>query len=336
MWKNNMQTIANIGAMTRPQFRNMPTLDLAGAIDSYYDAKNAATQRELARQQRDKMNAFADELTAQHPEAAAQIAADPMGYAKMLEEREKAERDQQFKMDMLNRQFSNSMALADRQHANSVGLAKLAAQLKGNAPDMTAAERNVQAMIATGKFTPEEAWAVQFAGGNPTLDMSTFGKKGGEALDKKRGENYAEDLNAYNNLVANLPTLEAMVEELDTLADKGTHTTTGRVIDTILKEGFDKTSSGALASAGYETRVNQNLLPLLRQTFGAAFTEKDREALTKTLGNPYEMPAIKKDTLKSFIENKKREIESKRRKLESYNPYQTGSQTIIDASEYFK
>lgn len=110
MWKNNMQTIANIGAMTRPQFRNMPTLDLAGAIDSYYDAKNAATQRELVQQQREKMNAFADELTAQHPEAAARIAVDPAAYANYLDEQAKAERDQQYKM----------------------GLAKMAAQLKGN------------------------------------------------------------------------------------------------------------------------------------------------------------------------------------------------------------
>jgi hypothetical protein len=232
-------------------------------------------------------------------------------------------------MDMLDKQFNNSIALQDRQHANAVGLAKLAAELKGNG---TTGMQNIEYLQGLG-YTPEEAAQLYYGGNNPTLNMANLGKKGTEALDKKIGENYAEDLNAYNNLVANLPTLEAMVEELDALADKGTHTTLGRVADAVLKEGFDKTSSGALASSGYETRVNQNLLPLLRQTFGAAFTEKDREALTKTLGNPFEMPAIKKDTLKSFITNKKREIENKKRKLDSYNSPQTGNQNIIDYSE---
>ena len=136
MWKNNMQAIANIGAMTRPQFRNMPTLDLAGAIDSYYDAKNAATQRELARQQREKMNALADELTAQHPEAAARIAVDPAAFANYLDEQAKAERDQQYKMDVLKTQLGNSLALENARNAHAVGLAKLAAQLKAeNAGD---------------------------------------------------------------------------------------------------------------------------------------------------------------------------------------------------------
>jgi hypothetical protein len=332
MWKNNMQAIANIGNLTRPKYVKMPTLDLAGAIDDYYNSKDAATARVDAEAEKQRRQAMVDEMTAQHPEAAAQIAADPMGYAKMLEERAKAERDQQFKMDMLNRQFSNSMALADRQHANSVGLAKLAAQLKGND---TTGMRNIEYLTSLG-YSPEEAAQMYYAGNNPTLDMAKFGKKGTEALDKKLGENYAEDLNTYNNLTANLPALETMVKELDALADKGTHTTAGRFTDIALKELFDKTSSGALASAAYQAKVNQNLLPLLRQTLGAAFTEKDREELIKTLGDPYATPAIKKDTLRSFITNKKREIESKKRKLDSYNPQQTGSQTVIDASEYFK
>jgi hypothetical protein len=158
MWKNNMQTIANIGTLTRPQFRNMPTLDLAGAVDSYYDAKNAATQRELARQQREKMNAFADELTAQHPEAAARIAVDPAAYANYLDEQAKAERDQQYKMDYLNKQFNNSLALADRQNANSIGLARIKQQLANQAASEEKAARSAQLdeALNSGRITPEE------------------------------------------------------------------------------------------------------------------------------------------------------------------------------------
>lgn len=133
MWKNNMQAIANIGAMTRPQVRNLPTLDLGGAIDNYYNAKDAQTKRLEAEAEKQRRQAYVDELTAAHPEAAAQIAADPVAYAKMLQDNAAAERDQQFKMDVLREQLSNSLALADRQHANAVGLAKLAAQLKATA-----------------------------------------------------------------------------------------------------------------------------------------------------------------------------------------------------------
>lgn len=318
----NMLRIAQIGAMTRPQYRTMPTLDLGGAVDNFMNARDKSMAD--ARRQ-----AYADTLTQAHPEDAARIAVDPMAYAKMLEEKESAERDQQFKMDMLKAQFDNSLALENTRNANAVGLAKLAAQLKGNS---TTGMQNIEYLQSLG-YTPEEAAQLYYGGNNPTLNMASLGQKGSEALDKKLGENFAEDLNTYNNLVANLPTLETMVGELDALADKGTHTTLGRIADTILKEGFDKTSSGALASAAYQAKVNQNLLPLLRQTLGAAFTEKDREELIKTLGDPYATPAIKKDTLKSFITNKQREIESKKRKLESYGQ---GNNGVIDASEYFK
>jgi hypothetical protein len=158
MWKNNMQAIANIGNLTRPKYVKMPTLDLAGAIDDYYNSKDAATARVDAEAEKQRRQAMVDEMTAQHPEAAAQIAADPMGYAKMLEERAKAERDQQFKMDMLNRQFSNSMALADRQHANSVGLAKMRDELQNQAAANAKAQRaaELDEALNSGLITQEQ------------------------------------------------------------------------------------------------------------------------------------------------------------------------------------
>jgi hypothetical protein len=81
-----------------------------------------------------------------------------MGYAKMLEERAKAERDQQFKMDMLNRQFSNSMALADRQHANSVGLAKMRDELQNQAAANAKAQRaaELDEALNSGMITQEQ------------------------------------------------------------------------------------------------------------------------------------------------------------------------------------
>jgi hypothetical protein len=185
MWKNNMQAIANIGSLTRPKYVKMPTLDLAGAIDDYYNSKDAAVARVDAEAEKQRRQAMVDEMTAQHPEAAAQIAADPMGYAKMLEERAKAERDQQFKMDMLNRQFSNSMALADRQHANSVGLAKMRDELQNQAAANAKAQRaaELEEALNSGMITKEQynrAKQRDLLG-----DIVNGGKVGGGAFDSK-------------------------------------------------------------------------------------------------------------------------------------------------------
>lgn len=129
----NMLRIAQIGAMNRPDFRQMPTLDLSGTVEKFFNAKDAAEQRELAEQKRTQLKAYADALKEQHPQDAARIEADPLAYAAMLDDNAKAERDQQYKMDFLKQQFGNSMALERMKNENAVGLAKLAAELKANA-----------------------------------------------------------------------------------------------------------------------------------------------------------------------------------------------------------
>lgn len=197
MWKNNMANIARVGSLTAPQFRNMPTLDLAGAIDNYTTARNKSL--EAARRQ-----AYVDELTAKHPEAAAQIAADPAAYDKMLQDNAAAERDQQYKMDYLAQQLGNSLALENARNANAVGLAKLAAQLKGNG---TTGMQNIEYLQSLG-YSPEEAAQLYYAGNNPTLDMAMLGKKGTEAMDKKLGENVANEVIAQKQMRTLRPKVE--------------------------------------------------------------------------------------------------------------------------------
>ena len=176
----NMLRIAQIGAMTRPQFNQMPTLDLGGAVDSFYGAKDAATKRALDEQNRQKMNAYIDYISQKHPEDAPRIALDPMGYMAMLDDNAKAERDQQYKLDYLA-----------KQNANAVGLAKLAAQLKGDEEYITNAMKNVAAMVRSG-IPEQDAWKLYYSGQNNTLDVSQLGKKGFEAYDKKLGEFLAD------------------------------------------------------------------------------------------------------------------------------------------------
>lgn len=57
MWKNNAQNIAYISRMTRPELYKPLTIDFAGAIDDYYNTKNAAQQN---RREEDRLQAEKD------------------------------------------------------------------------------------------------------------------------------------------------------------------------------------------------------------------------------------------------------------------------------------
>lgn len=146
-----MANIARVGALTAPQFRNIPTLDLGGAFDNYVNARDKSL--EAARRQ-----AYVDELTAAHPEAAAQIAADPAAYMKMLNDKEAAERDQQYKMDMLKAKLDNSLALENVRNSNAVGLAKMRMDLENQATAQARAERAAQLdeALNSGTITQEQ------------------------------------------------------------------------------------------------------------------------------------------------------------------------------------
>ena len=72
---------------------------------------------------------------------------------------------------------------------------------------------------------------------------------------------------------------------------------------------------GAVARKEYITRVDNEILPLLRQTFGAQFTQKEGEALKATLGDPDASPQEKDAVLKSFIQTKKAQVATTRRRI---------------------
>ena len=61
--------------------------------------------------------------------------------------------------------------------------------------------------------------------------------------------------------------------------------------------------------------VNNQVLPLLKPTFGGAFTVQEGDALKATLGDPDASPEQKVAQLNSFIDAKEREIQTKEREL---------------------
>lgn len=118
-----------------------------------------------------------------------------------------------------------------------------------------------------------------------------------------------EDKAALDSLSSKMGGLEQVVSQLDELADKATYTYAGQAVDAIGKQFGFEPREAALARAEYIAMVDNQVLPLLRETFGAAFTVKEGETLRATLGNPNASPAEKKAILRAFIEQKRRDVE---------------------------
>jgi len=124
---------------------------------------------------------------------------------------------------------------------------------------------------------------------------------------KSAGETFTDLARAQ----AALPGLRETVSQLKDLAILATSTLSGRVFDTAVKElGFGSTK-GATAKAKFIAVVNNQVLPLLKPTFGAAFTVQEGESLKATMGDPNATPEEKLAQLSAFIDQKERDIVTK-------------------------
>lgn len=128
---------------------------------------------------------------------------------------------------------------------------------------------------------------------------------------------------------AALPGLLEVVDRLKELSTQATYTTAGRLFNRTAKElGFGATQ-GATARASFIAIVDNQVLPLLKATFGAAFTVKEGETLKATMGDPDATPEEKMAQLDAFIEGKYREIETKARQTgQEVNLPQTGKYAV--------
>lgn len=149
----------------------------------------------------------------------------------------------------------------------------------------------------------------------PSIPIDNYGP----AFDKAKGG--AEGAATGNvqaeadSLESKLPGLQTVMDQLGDLAQKATYTQTGQLWDTIVRETGQMPSEGALARTEYMAVVDNQVLPLLRDTFGAAFTAKEGESLRATLGAPDKSPAEKKAVLQSFIAQKVRDLQAMKSRL---------------------
>lgn len=132
----------------------------------------------------------------------------------------------------------------------------------------------------------------------------SYDRSAGGAAGKAQGEATA-NLDSMN---ANMPGLEATVKQLGTLSERATYTPGGKLVDTAMRWADMEPREAAVARTKYMAIVDNQVLPLLRETFGAQFTVQEGESLRATLGAPDATPTEKKAVLDAFIEQKRRNI----------------------------
>ncbi len=131
---------------------------------------------------------------------------------------------------------------------------------------------------------------------------------------------------------AGLPGLIEATNSLKELATAATSTYGGRLFDTILKETGWGSTKGANARAKYISVIDNQVLPLLKQTFGGAMTEGEGLRLSNTFGDPNATPEQKMLQTEAFIEQKVRNIEALKRQSENQQPDRGQGQIMEDAN----
>ncbi len=139
--------------------------------------------------------------------------------------------------------------------------------------------------------------------------------KQAEVEAKARGET-ATDLTKAK---AALPGIKEVVGKLKVLADGATFTLAGRGFNEIAKQ-FGFSTKGDTARSSMVAIVDNQVLPLLKPIFGAAFTKTEGDSLKKSLLDPDSTPDSRKAQLDAFLTQMERNIETKERESNQQSP----------------
>lgn len=149
------------------------------------------------------------------------------------------------------------------------------------------------------------------------------------------GKANAENIVSYESLASKMPGLRENMAELGDLATKATYTQTGQLIDKVMRESGQEPSENAVARTKYIAAVDNQVLPLLRDTFGAAFTEREGATLRNTLGDPDKSPVEKQAILDAFIDQKERDLAAMQSRIPGASPSSAGGDQVFDAADFF-
>jgi len=162
------------------------------------------------------------------------------------------------------------------------------------APEISETESIISEGKEGGKLKAQEAYLPRIRG---AIELA-------ESKAKTEGESFTD----FQRMEAGMPGLVEAVSDLRELAPIATSTLGGRVWDVAVQQtGFGATEGGT-ARSQYISIIDNQVLPLLRETFGSQFTEKEGTSLKATLGDPNNTVEAKIAILDSFIKQKERNI----------------------------
>lgn len=149
---------------------------------------------------------------------------------------------------------------------------------------------------------------------------------GESAVQTEIGKREGEAQATLQFLEANMPKFTEVTKKLSKLGQTATYTKAGQLADAAARQTDRPVSQGAIDRAEYITTIDNEVLPLLRDTFGAAFTQKEGDTLKATLGNPDLSPPEKDAALRSFMAAKTGQVQSLKRQV---GPQGQGSNPAI-------
>jgi len=135
------------------------------------------------------------------------------------------------------------------------------------------------------------------------------------AQAKKTGGGESDDIQTLKNLEANMPAMIELADNLKELGAVASSTIGERGFDAVTRELGFGVGEGGDARAKFIAVIDNELLPLLKATFGAAFTFQEGQQLKATLGDPNLSPSEKNAQLDAYLEAKFRQANTLRRKL---------------------
>lgn len=172
----------------------------------------------------------------------------------------------------------------------------------------------------TGKVekveSPVGGGAVVGAQYDPALQGRISGAK---ATGTETGKATGEAITNLADINSMMPRFESLTKELSDLGKKATYTMAGQAVDAGKRQLGMKVGDPAVARKEYISKVDNEVLPLLRQTFGAAFTVEEGKSLRATLGDADASPEEKDAMLRTFIQTKKQQVESLQRRTGGVN-----------------
>ncbi|OCP36733.1 phage tail tip lysozyme [Ensifer sp. LC163] len=131
-----------------------------------------------------------------------------------------------------------------------------------------------------------------------------------KAIGSGEGKVQAEKQAEYDSITSKMPGLYSVVDRLSQLAEGATYTMAGRALDYGIGQLGMEPRDAAVARAEYTAIVDNQILPLLRDTFGAQFTNEEGLRLARTLGDADKSPTEKSALLRAFIQQKERDIQA--------------------------